>query len=84
MQNAEMIADLAIRATTFKIHFSSGTYNELEKKVKKDVPYMPALEADLWKIEAFKEFTEAKFDNSILPNFTIAEIDDIRKHISTC
>ena len=66
------------------IRFNSGTYNELEKNVKKDVPYMPALEADLWKIEAVKELTEAKFDNSVLPNFTIAEIDDIRKHISTC
>ena len=78
------------RSTTGKnirklmIRFSSGTYNELVKNVKKDVPYMPALEADLWKIEAVKELTEAKFDNSVLPNFTIAEIDDIRKHISTC
>ena len=46
------------------IRFDSGTYTELEKNVKKDVPYMPAVEKDLWKIEAVKELTEAKFDNS--------------------
>ena len=66
------------------IRFNCGTYKELEKNIKKDIPYMPADEKDLWKIEAVKELTEAKYDNSILPSFTVAEIDDIRRHISTC
>ena len=66
------------------IRFNCGTYTELEKNIKKDTPYMPADEKDLWKIEAVKELTEAKYDNSILPSFTVAEIDDIRLHISTC
>ena len=66
------------------IRFNSGTFSELERNVKKDIPYMAAAEEDLWKIEAVRELTDAKFDNTILPNFTVAEIDDIRQHISTC
>ena len=64
--------------------FDSGTYGELEMNVKKDVPYKIADEKDLWKIEAVKELTDAKFDDKILPNFTTKEIDDIRHYISTC
>ena len=66
------------------IRFNSGTYNELERNVKKSIPYVKVDEEDAWKIKAVIDLTEAQYDREILPNFTTTEIDDIRQYIATC
>ena len=65
--------------------FDAATFEELHENLKKkNTVYKEANVQDLWKIEAVKDLVEAKFDKTILPNFTTNEIDDLRDHISTC
>ena len=66
------------------LRFDAGIFEELKGNVQKKSIYKEANVHDLWKIESIKDLVEAKFDRSILPNFTSNEIDDLRDHISTC
>ena len=66
------------------LRYNAGTLKELTCRLMKKATYKEASENDLWKIEAVKDLIDAKYDDSILPNFTSDEIDDLRDHISTC
>ena len=81
MQNSRSTTGSNIR--NLLLRYNGGTFDELRENVRKSPPYMTATEADLWKIEAVKDLTEAIYDRSVLPGFEREEIQQIRNHIST-
>ena len=65
------------------LRYNGGTFDELRENVRRPPPYKTATEADIWKIEAVKDLTEAIYDRSILPGFEADEINQLRNHLST-
>ena len=65
------------------LRYDAGTFEELRTKVRKSPPYKTATDADLWKIEAVRDLTEAIYDGSVLPDFEAEEIKEIRDYLST-
>ena len=65
------------------LRYDAGTFEELRIKIRKSPPYKTATEADLWKIEAVRDLTEAIYDGSVLPDFEAEEIKEIRDYLST-
>ena len=55
----------------------------MKSKIRKSPPYKTVTEADMWKIEAVRDLTEAIYDESILPEFEAEEIKEIRNYLST-
>ena len=65
------------------LRYNGGTFDELRESIRKSPLYKKAADADLWKIEAVKDLTEAIYDRSILPGFETEEIQQIRNYLST-
>ena len=82
LTNCKSISGRNIRR--LMLRYGAGNFKELCINIKTNQDYRPTTEDNLWKITAVKDLIDAKYDNSILPNFTNEEIDCLRDYISTC